>query len=368
MAAYEAQGVEVIFPPNEGESRSDVVLVLSSQDAIKKLPPLGKGAAQAAHDSKAQELLRGISEELKKKEGEQADIREEKINVPSKLHRAIVGPGGTTLNAVIGEDRLVIVRLGSSSQGSTGATSGKASISENEILIRGPSEEVTRVVAELRRIASDAESDAIINGHVEEFEIDPSHVPHLVGRGGAAVTKLREELGVRIDFGDAPSAGAEGDAKAAKKTSSKKEKVKVTLTGRKENVKEARKRLEAQADKLADETTVVVKVPQKMHAGIIGQGGKYVIRLQETYVVRIDFPKSGGSAADDDASKPSRNVDQKPDEVIIRGGKKGVAGAKGECHELRRAREMVTKGKESVCERVLFSDVTTSTSHSLALS
>ncbi|SPO26104.1 related to SCP160 - involved in control of mitotic chromsome transmission [Ustilago trichophora] len=253
----------------------------------------------------------------------------------AQLHRAILGPNGTTLNAVIGEDRLVAVKLGSSKAGS--ADKAGSTLSEDSILIRGPSNEVERVVKELKRIAVEAEQDSIINGHVAEFSVDANHVPHLVGRGGSAITKLREELGVRIDFGEPSSAeGADGAKKGRKVTST----TKVVLTGRKENVEEAKKRLQTQVERLADETSVTLKIPQEMHGSFIGQGGKYVTRLQDTYAVRINFPNANAQSG---VSTPTEGADdkptgarssQKPDEVIIKGGKKGVEGAKAELLEL----------------------------------
>ncbi|SNX84541.1 related to SCP160 - involved in control of mitotic chromsome transmission [Melanopsichium pennsylvanicum] len=332
LKPYEARGVDVLFPPAssgaDGDSRSDVLLVLAGASIVAGLP-----SDRKARDAKAKEILDAVTEDIQKAQVAAADIRTETLAVPAKLHRSILGPNGTTLNAVIGEDRLVAVKLGSSN--AAAADKAGSSLSEDSILVRGPSSEVERVVKELKRIAVEAEQDSIINGHVAEFSVDSNHVPHLVGRGGSAVSKLREELGVRIDFGEPSSAEGTDGAKKGRKAAST---TKVVLTGRKENVEEAKKRLKTQVERLADETSVTLKIPQEMHGSFIGSGGKYVTRLQDTYAVRINFPnanaQSGVStpteAADD---KPARAA-QKPDEVIIKGGKKGVEGAKAELLEL----------------------------------
>ncbi|KAJ1020599.1 hypothetical protein NDA16_003992 [Ustilago loliicola] len=332
LKPYEARGVDVLFPPAssnaDGDSRSDVLLVLGGSSVVSGLP-----ADRKARDSRAKEILDAVKEDIQKAQVAAADIRTETLTVPSKLHRAILGPNGTTLNAVIGEDRLVAVKLGSSKAAS--ADKAGLSLSEDSILVRGPSSEVERVVKELKRIAVEAEQDSIINGHVAEFSVDANHVPHLVGRGGSAITKLREELGVRIDFGEPSNAEGADGAKKGKKASTK-----VVLTGRKENVEEAKKRLQTQIERLADETTVTLKIPQEMHGSFIGQGGKYVTRLQDTYAVRINFPNANAQSG---VSTPTEGTDdktaggraaQKADEVIIKGGKKGVEGAKAELLEL----------------------------------
>ncbi|CEH18177.1 Vigilin [Ceraceosorus bombacis] len=308
LATYSKRGVDVLFPPAPtgdlaGEGRSDVALVFhGSSGATDK-----KG-----RDAEVKALLDVVEQELSKAAGLAADLKSEVITVPQKHHRSLVGPNGTTLNAIIGEERLVTVKLGQALSATGGLTP-----SEDSITVRGPTSEVARVVAELKRVAKDAVEDAIVNGHVEEFSVDATHVPHLVGKGGAAVTKLREELGVRVDFDGA----AKADDAATSKRPVKNTKAKVTITGRKENVLEALRRLQAQAAQLADETLLTVKAPASMHGAIIGQGGKYVTRLQDTYGVRINFPTAGDANA-------------KPDEVTIRGGKKGAEAARSELLEL----------------------------------
>jgi hypothetical protein len=41
----------------------------------------------------------------------------------------------------------------------------------------------------------------------------------VVGAGGAGINKLREALGVNVDFSDEPEGGADGTGKAKKKKS-----------------------------------------------------------------------------------------------------------------------------------------------------
>lgn len=101
--------------------------------------------------------------------------------------------------------------------------------------------------------------------------------------------------------------------------------------GRKEAVEEAKNRLNAQIEKLEDETTEMVKIPRAIQPALIGSGGKYAIRLEEKYGVKLSFPR------DKEASKP--------DEVTIRGGRKGVASAKA---ELLEAAAFETESRQSL--------------------
>lgn len=166
---------------------------------------------------------------------------------------------------------------------------------------------------------------------VAEFDVEQRFVSHIVGKGGAGVQKLREELGVRIDFDEggasSSSANKDGDATVVKgkkaKTGSSQSHVKIQ--GRKENVEEAKKRIQRQIEQLADETTVSVPMPAGLERGaLIGKQGAYAQRLENKYSVRINFPRAD-SAEDSERDNNS---------ISIRGGKKGVDGAKKELVEL----------------------------------
>jgi hypothetical protein len=58
----------------------------------------------------------------------------------------------------------------------------------------------------------------------------------VVGRGGAGVNKLRDDLGVRVDF--------------VESVDGKRKKTRCVIKGRKENVEEAKKRILSQVEKI----------------------------------------------------------------------------------------------------------------------
>ena len=158
-----AHNVTTVFPPS-GEESSDVLVVYTGEGN-------GKDAIAAA------------SAALNELAKDAADIKTETLVVDKKFHRAIIGPQGTVLNALIG-DNLVKVQI------------------DEDVVIRGPSGEVDRVKKQIEQIVDDAKNDDIINGHTSEFTVDKKHVPHLVGQGGSTINKLRETLGVRVNFDD----------------------------------------------------------------------------------------------------------------------------------------------------------------------
>lgn len=99
----------------------------------------------------------------------------------------------------------------------------------------------------------------------------------------------------------------------------------MTLKGRKENVEEAKRRIMAQVERMADETFEILKIPRQYHPSLIGRGAKYVVRLEEKYSVKITFPRES-----DENGEGKTREQLKADEVLVKGGKKGVADAKKE--------------------------------------
>ncbi|WVR07663.1 hypothetical protein IAU60_004705 [Kwoniella sp. DSM 27419] len=317
IAQFEqTHNVSTVFPPASEES-SDVVLIYTG--SLDSLP-----SDKKARDAKLKEILSSASQAISELAKDAADIKTETMDVDKRWHRFIIGTGGTVLNALIGEDQLVNVKVGSSAS----AKSADKSENENVVIVRGPSSEVDRVVAQIKQIVEDAKNDDIINGYTVEFSVDKKHVPHLVGASGATINKLREVLGVKVNFDDEPESGA--------KKVGKKQVVQCKIVGRKEAVDEARRRLDAQIEKLEDETTETLIIKRAIQPALIGAGGKYAIRLEEKYGVKLSFPRD---------AKDGQTATGNPDEVTIRGGKKGVAAVKA---ELLEAAAFETESRQSI--------------------
>lgn len=92
--------------------------------------------------------------------------------------------------------------------------------SHDFVLVRGPRSEVERAVREINSIVESAKNDEIDNSYVRtslseyshflithlsqsiEFDIDREYVGRIVGTGGAGVNRIRDQLGVKVDFSD----------------------------------------------------------------------------------------------------------------------------------------------------------------------
>ncbi|KAG6920287.1 hypothetical protein DXG01_005056 [Tephrocybe rancida] len=296
---HDVHNVLAIFP-NEALEQSTVVLVYDPSTA----------SASASPDDKKKHLD-DVEKELLKLAKDAADVKSEKVEVEARWHDAVVGQGGTTLNAIIGEDKTLSIKVG--------AEAGDASV--DVILVRGASADVDKAVAEILKIVEHAKNDEIDNSHSTEFDIDKEYVGRIVGAQGSGVNRLRDQLGVKVDVSD----DFDDKEKEGKRKKAVHQKSKIKITGRQENVEEAKRRILSQVDRLADETSEVLKIPNQYHSSLIGQSGKYAIRLEEKYSVKITFPRH---TAENGEGKTREAL--KADEVLIKGGKKGVAGAKAE--------------------------------------
>ncbi|KAK6507875.1 hypothetical protein TWF481_006296 [Arthrobotrys musiformis] len=300
-------GVEVLFA-DEDDQDSEVVLVYGGTT----------GTEVAPQPQTAAEALETVKELLLKIASDQADLKSKVLNIPAKYHAKVVGSKGTTLNAFTGgSEATVKVTVGAPrlKPGQPALSPAAAAAADDTITIRGPSAEVERVAKEITNFVEQTKHDEVLNSYTISFDFPQKFQKNLVGKGGSNISKYREELGVQIDL----------------------EKDTVTIKGVKVNVEEAKKRIVKLGKKLEDETTATVIVAPEYHRTIIGQGGKFVKRLEEKYSVRIQFPKVGQESSSDltsdaGASTPQRS--QAPNEIVLKGPSKGVKDAKDEITEL----------------------------------
>jgi hypothetical protein len=219
---HEAHNVLLFFPLESSES-SEVLLVYD---------PLSPTASVSLDEKKKH--LDDVETEILKLDA--ADIKTEVVPVEKRWHEAVVGKGGTTLNAIIGEDAALSIKVGGKDADST---------TQDVIVVRGVSADVDRAVKGILKIVEDAKNDEIVNSHSTEFDIEKEYVSRVVGAHGAGINKLRDQLGVKVDVSDDID---EKESNKKKKVVHQKSRVKIT--GRKENVEEAKKRIIAQVDRL----------------------------------------------------------------------------------------------------------------------
>ncbi|KAI9151830.1 Vigilin 1 [Paramyrothecium foliicola] len=185
------------------------------------------------------------------------------------------------------------------------------------ITLRGPKSAVESLAAKAKAFVEQEKEDDKERGFTLTFDFPQKFANHLIGKGGSKIKELRDRFDVEIQVQDGT----------------------VELKGPKAKAEAARSYIQSLGRGLADETTHVLKIDPKYHRELIGAQGGQINRLQTRYKVLIFFPRTNKNASDDadaasDAGKPRRQ--QAPDEVIIRGPKKGADEARDEIFSLHK--------------------------------
>uniref|UniRef100_U5EUN4 Putative vigilin n=1 Tax=Corethrella appendiculata TaxID=1370023 RepID=U5EUN4_9DIPT len=229
-----------------------------------------------------------ILEKIAKLENE----KEEKITIDHRHFKTIIGKNGENIREIRDKHNQVQIIFPTPND--------KSDI----VRIRGPPEDVERCHSYLKHLVIDLQK----NSFVMEVPIFKQFHKYIIGKGGANIKKIRDETQTKIEL------PAEGDTNDV-----------IVITGKKENVKEARDRIQKIQDELADIVTEEIQIPPKYYNSLIGAGGKLITSImEECGGVLIKFP----------------SPDSKTDKVTIRGPSEDVARAKKQLIELTNEKEL----------------------------
>lgn len=146
------------------------------------------------------------------------------------------------------------------------------------VTLRGPRDQVVGADKMLSKMFKDTRE---ANFELEVKIFKQFH-KNIVGKGGATITKIKEETGTRIQL---PDESADSDV--------------IRITGRRKEVEEAGRRIEAIQREMANIGEVEVQVPHKLHTAVIGPKGRFIQQLQdECGGVQVHFPAPGAPASD----------------------------------------------------------------------
>ncbi|KAI6781883.1 Vigilin-like protein [Emericellopsis cladophorae] len=187
------------------------------------------------------------------------------------------------------------------------------------VTLRGPTSAVQNLAAKSQAFIAQEKEDDKERGFTLAFDFPQKHANKLIGKGGSNIKELRDRFDVEIQVGDG----------------------KVELKGPKAKAETARTYIQNLGRTLDDETTHTLKIDPKFHRELIGAQGAQINRLQTRYKVLIFFPRSAKSTGEDQAGSDAASEaggkarrQQTPDEVIIRGPKRGADEARDEIFSL----------------------------------
>lgn len=226
-----------------------------------------------------------LREQIKKLENE----RERDAVIDHLLYRSIIGSKGDNIREFREQFRSVQIIFPNSSE--------KSDI----VKLRGPKEDVDQCYKQLMKMVGEIKESSFIM----EVPIFKQFHKYVIGKEGANIKKIRDETQTKIDL------PAEGDKNEV-----------ILISGKKENVQEARARILKIQNDLADIVTEELQIPPKYYNLMIGTGGKLISAIiEECGGVSIEFP----------------SAESKSDKVTISGPQEDVDKAKAQLLELKQS-------------------------------
>lgn len=232
------------------------------------------------------------------------------LNIDHKFHSRLIGPGGAYVNKL--QDRYkVIVRFPHDSEKGH----------ENEVVIRGPSRGVTKAEGEMKELLEYERE----NGFSEVIKVPASCLSRIIGKNGEHIKDISAEAEVVIN--SKKNAHTEGDEEGE---------AEFEIRGSKSGIKKAKDTIQEFVSRMANQTSVTVKVNPKYFGYLIGPRGS---------TKRQIVLKAGGS--DEDIYEFRKymqvpNKDADSDEVVCSGDKTVVDKIVKEIKKLVGERERVT--------------------------
>ncbi|EDV55082.1 vigilin [Drosophila erecta] len=240
------------------------------------------------------EGVRQAQLELQEKIDKLENEKSKDVIIDRRLHRSIIGAKGEKIREVKDRYRQVTITIPTPQENT------------DIVKLRGPKEDVDKCHKDLLKLVKEIQESS----HIIEVPIFKQFHKFIIGKGGANIKKIRDETQTKIDL------PAEGDTNEV-----------IVITGKKENVLEAKERIQKIQNELSDIVTEEVQIPPKYYHSIIGAGGKLISSImEECGGVSIKFP----------------NSDSKSDKVTIRGPKDDVEKAKGQLLELTNERQLAS--------------------------
>ncbi|XP_055915832.1 vigilin isoform X1 [Eupeodes corollae] len=232
--------------------------------------------------------------ELQEKIDKLENEKSKDVIIDRRLHRSIIGSKGEKIREIKDRYRQVTIMIPSPNENT------------DIVKLRGPKDEVDKCYKDLMKLVKEIQESS----HIIEVPIFKQFHKFIIGKGGANIKKIRDETQTKIDLPD------EGDTNEV-----------ILITGKKENVIEARDRIQKIQNELSDIVTEDVQISPKFYNSLIGAGGKLISSImEECGGVSIKFPTS----------------ESKSDKVTIRGPKDDVEKAKSQLLELASERQLAS--------------------------
>lgn len=183
-----------------------------------------------------------------------ADESLARIKIDNQYHRRLIGANGIYINRL--QDKYN-VKIRFPSEKASNSNYADAPKSKDEVTIKGPSKGVAKAEEELKELYQFEKE----NGFQSVIQIPTKAIARVIGKAGETINDIADGTGVEYKFNrDNESEESLGYAE-------------VTLTGSKNALKEASKKIQDIIDEIENFVSISINVDPSHHRSLIGQGG-----------------------------------------------------------------------------------------------
>ncbi|KFO34475.1 Vigilin [Fukomys damarensis] len=194
------------------------------------------------------------------------------VQVPSSLHRHIVGQKGSRISKITNEFDVKI-------------QVSRPGVNSDIIFIKGPAEKVEQAKAKLQEIVNTLHTeieDRTLRNFKLMVTIDPKYHSKIIGYKGKIVSQICLQYNVSIHFPNKESNLIQDQ---------------IIITGHKNDTLAAQDAIMKLVCKNEKKVTKCISLNPRVHSRIIGVNGKSIQKIMEQFRVDIHFPPKGTSNA-----------------------------------------------------------------------
>jgi rRNA processing protein Krr1/Pno1 len=307
-------GVHLVVP-EASDSETPVILVFEGESGLEPEYQVPRGHPSPEEIKAFQQGLQDARSHILEILSKQAQIISTAIDVP-QMYVFYVSSGLAMANIFRFHEKLRKFIFKEQQARSADQIPVRVTSSGTVVTLRGPAPAVEALAAKVNAFVEQAKEDEKERDFTLSFDFPQKHANQLIGKGGSNIRDLRDRFDVEINVNDGT----------------------VELKGPKAKAEAAKSHISSLGRQWADEATYVLKVDPKYHRELIGAQGAQINKLQTRYKVQIYFPRSAKPVRDDQSSADAASEagrrgprrEQEPDEVIVKGPKKGADEARDE--------------------------------------
>merc|ERR1711981_53880 len=204
--------------------------------------------------------------------------KEKDLIIENRFHKQLIGPKGENIQKI--RDDFSSVQISFPDLG----------VKSDIVKLRGPKDDVDLCSKTMTKMYK----DLLESNYQLKLPIFKQFHKFIIGKGGATIKQIRQETNARVDL---PDSGSDSDI--------------IILTGKKEDVLKAQKKIQQIQSEQADVVSLDLTIPAKIHNTIIGAGGKLIQSIMDDCGgVHIKFPDANSGSDKVNIRGPKDDVDK----------------------------------------------------------